>query len=131
MIEQKRGATMAKAAVSSIAKKLNLKDDMRLRVVGKPDDVNLNGITITTSIKAFAVLVFAKTLAELDKSGGPVIEAARIDRIAWIAYPKGNQLETNLNRDILWKHMRKYGIDGIRLIALDDVWSAMRFRPGK
>ena len=122
---------MAKRIVSSLAKKLNLKEGMRLRVMRKPGDVKLDDIPITTSLNADAVLVFVKTRAELDTTCGPVIEAARIDRIAWIAYPKGNQLETDLNRDILMKRIRTEGIQAVRLIALDDIWSAMRFRPGK
>jgi hypothetical protein len=60
-----------------------------------------------------------------------VLAAAREDRIAWIAYPKAGQLGTDLNRDILWKHLLAQSILGIRQIALDEVWSAMRFRPAK
>ena len=37
----------------------------------------------------------------------------------------------NLNRDALWQHLLRSGVQGIRQIALDPVWSAMRFRPAK
>ncbi|WP_224246101.1 hypothetical protein [Hyalangium gracile] len=47
-----------------------------------------------------------------------------------MAYPKAGQLGTDLNRDVLWKHLLKEGIQGVRQVALDPVWSAMRFRPG-
>jgi hypothetical protein len=30
---------------------------------------------------------------------------AKEDRIAWLAYPKAGKLDTDLNRDILWRHM--------------------------
>ena len=46
-------------------------------------------------------------------------------------YPKAGQLGTDLNRDILWKHLLKKNIQGVRQIAIDNVWSAMRFRPKK
>ena len=104
---------------------------MKLRVIGKPRNVNFSNLTTTTSINAEGILIFTKTLAEVAAKSGPIIEAAKMDSIAWIAYPKAGQLGTNLNRDILWKHMLKKGVQGIRLIALDDIWSAMRFRPGK
>ena len=39
------------------------------------------------------------------------------------------QLDTDLNRDILWRHMQKKGLSGVRQVAIDEVWSAMRFRP--
>lgn len=112
----------------SLAKKLNLKDGMKMRVAGKPADVDLGDVA-TTSGKADAVLVFVKKLAEVDARCAPAIEAAREDRIAWIAYPKAGQLDTDLNRDILWRHLEKQGIQGVRQVALDDIWSAMRFRP--
>ena len=42
----------------SLAKKLNLKDGAKLRVVGKPAGVDLGDVATTTSAKAEAVLVF-------------------------------------------------------------------------
>lgn len=115
----------------SLAKKLNLKDGMKVRVIGKPADVDLDDVVATASTKAEAILVFVKTLAEVDAKGAPLIEAAKEDRIAWAAYPKAGQLGTDLNRDVLWKHLEKQGIQGVRQVALDAVWSAMRFRPEK
>ncbi|MCY1016136.1 hypothetical protein [Pyxidicoccus sp. MSG2] len=115
----------------SLAKKLNLKDGMKTRVVGKPAGVDLDDVVTTTSAKAEGLLVFVKNLAEVDAKCAPLIEAAKADRIAWAAYPKAGQLDTDLNRDILWRHLEKQGIQGVRQVALDSVWSAMRFRPGK
>jgi hypothetical protein len=115
----------------SLAKKLNLKEGMKVRVVGKPTGVDLDDVVTTTSAKAEGLLIFVKTLAEVDAKCAPLIEAAKEDRIAWAAYPKAGQLGTDLNRDILWKHLQGTGIDGVRQVAIDDVWSAMRFRPAK
>jgi hypothetical protein len=115
----------------SLAKKLNLKDGMKVRVVGKPAEIDLGDVATTTSARAEAILVFVKTLAEVDAKGAPLVEAAREDRIAWAAYPKAGQLETNLNRDVLYKHLLKQGIQAVRQVSLDPVWSAMRFRPGR
>ena len=112
----------------SLAKKLNLKDGAPLRVLGKPAGVDLGDVQTTSSDKG-AVLLFAANKAGLDAKVAPVIEAARQDRIAWIAYPKAGQLGTDLNRDILWKHLQGRGIQGVRQIAIDEVWSALRFRP--
>lgn len=115
----------------SLAKKLNLKEGMKVRVVGKPSGVDLDDVTTTTSAKAEAVLVFVKTLDEVDAKCAPFIEAAKEDRLAWVAYPKAGQLDTDLNRDVLWQHLLRHGIQGVRQVALDAVWSAMRFRPEK
>jgi len=119
---------MAKATKTDLATKLNIKSGMKLRVIGKPANVNLTGISTTSSPKADGIVVFVKTLAQVDTKCRPALEAAREDRISWIVYPKAGQLGTDLNRDILWKHLLDQGIQGVRQIALDDVWSAMRFR---
>ena len=46
-----------------------------------------------------------------------------------VAYPKGGQLGTDLNRDSLAATLKTHGIQPVRQVALDDVWSALRFRP--
>jgi hypothetical protein len=52
------------------------------------------------------------------------------DAIAYVAYPEARQLGTDLNRDILWRHLTKVGLRGVRQVSLDDVWLAMRFTLG-
>jgi hypothetical protein len=115
----------------SLAKKMNFPSGMKVRILGKPAGVDLDDIVSTSSANAGGVLVFVKTLSDVDAKCGPLLEAARSDGLAWIAYPKAGQLGTDLNRDILWKHLLKQGVQGVRQISIDDVWSAMRFRPGK
>lgn len=116
---------------SALAKKLNLKNGMQSLVLAKPGDVDLEDIAVTDDASAEAVIAFARTLSEVDATTVPVVEAAKEDRLAWIAYPKAGQLGTDLNRDILWKHMQDKGIQAVRQVSLDGVWSAMRFRPAK
>jgi hypothetical protein len=45
----------------------------------------------------------------------------------WIAYPKANRAD--INRDSLWPILAGYGFRPISQVALDDTWSALRFRP--
>jgi hypothetical protein len=44
----------------------------------------------------------------------------------WIAYPKGNRAD--INRDSLWPILSAYGMRPISQVAIDDTWSALRFR---
>jgi hypothetical protein len=78
---------------------------------------------------AGAVIAFARRLADLADAVQPAIEAARQDKLAWIAYPKAGQVGTDLNRDTLARWAGDHGIRPVRQIALDEVWSALRFRP--
>ena len=78
---------------------------------------------------ADAVIAFARNEAELDAVAAPAIEAARQDRLAWIAYPKGGKLGTDLNRDVLAALLTGRGVQPVRQVAIDETWSALRFRP--
>jgi len=46
--------------------------------------------------------------------------------VFWVAYPKGNR--TDINRDSLWPILSEYGMRPITQVAVDDTWSALRFR---
>ena len=50
-------------------------------------------------------------------------------RIFWVAYPKANRAD--INRDTLWPILAEYGMRPIGQVAVDAVWSALRFRPVK
>jgi len=47
----------------------------------------------------------------------------------WVAYPKANR--SDINRDTLWPILSEYGMRPIGQVAVDDIWSALRFRPLK
>jgi hypothetical protein len=49
-------------------------------------------VVTTTSANADAVLVFARTMADVDAKGAPGVEAAKQDRLSWFAYPKAGKL---------------------------------------
>ena len=47
----------------------------------------------------------------------------------WVAYPKAGRAD--INRDSLWPILADYGMRPISQVAVDEVWSALRFRPNK
>jgi hypothetical protein len=116
-----------------LAGKLQIKPGTLVAVVAAPaagPDLADGGLQVTASpAEAGAVIAFAHRLADLDDVVQPAIDAARQDKLAWIAYPKAGQLGTDINRDtlVLWVDGR--GIRPVRQIAIDGVWSALRFRP--
>jgi hypothetical protein len=90
-----------------------------------PEDVRL----VDRLEQATTALVFADDTGSLRD-----ILAAHRDELArpsvfWVAYPKGNR--TDLNRDSLWPILGEYGMRPITQVAVDEVWSALRFRPLK
>ena len=47
--------------------------------------------------------------------------------VLWILYPKGGRAD--INRDSLWPLVAVHGLRPITQIAVDETWSALRFRP--
>jgi hypothetical protein len=110
-----------------LSAKLQLRPGVALEVLGAPDGVELEGVALGGPGSP-AVLAFVRVRADLDGIGD-AIDAAREDRLAWIAYPKAGALGTDLNRDRLAAAAEGLGIRPVRQIALDATWSALRFRP--
>ncbi len=112
--------------------KLQIKTGTQVAVVAAPaggPDLSALGPLAADPDAAGAVLAFALTAADLTTTADAAIRAAREDRLAWIAYPKAGQLGTDLNRDSLARAVSELGVRPVRQIALDDTWSALRFRP--
>ncbi len=77
--------------------------------------------------EATVALVFgddARSLREAVAAHGQSLAAPEA---LWVAYPKGNR--TDINRDTVWPILAEHGLRPITQVALDDVWSALRFRP--
>jgi hypothetical protein len=113
-----------------LAGKLQLKD-APLCVLNAPKGFAWDGPASKDPKSAKALLLFVKDSQELKAKAAPAVAAARRDAITYIAWPKAGQLGTDLTRDNLWAMLEGQGIQPVRGIAIDDTWSALRFRPAK
>ncbi len=79
------------------------------------------------------IIAFAEMRADLEESGRQVLALAHGDPVCWFAYPKGTSrtYKSDLNRDVLRKALEHLGIHAVRQIAIDDDWSALRFRASR
>jgi hypothetical protein len=119
-----------------VMRKLQVKPGMTMCVLdapGSPEGVLgplPEGASLTGSPPADATVLFVRDRADLDRRASPLVEAARADRLAWICYPKGGaRAGTDLNRDVLRELMQARGAEAVTQVAVDDTWSALRFRP--
>ncbi len=119
--------------------KLNLKDHTRIAVLSapasfEPELAALGGVTIARDLKSAGdiefVLAFVTKQKEVDVLAKPVSTKARGDAVVWFAYPKGTskKYRSEINRDNGWQALGKAGFEPVRMIAIDEDWSALRFR---
>ena len=100
-----------------------------MAILNAPSDLILPGILAARAADdADAVIAFVARRDDLP-SAEQAIAAARADRLAWIGYPKGCQLGTDLNRDRLAAALAAHGVQPVRQVSIDGTWSALRFRP--
>lgn len=122
---------------STLAQKLQIKSG-KLIVLNAPRGYaarlahELPHLTIATRAagRAEAVLLFVNSLAEAQQLTPKAGKLVKPGGMLWIAYAKGSsKVKTDVNRDILWAAIESIGWQPIRQIALDEVWSALRFKP--
>jgi phage-related baseplate assembly protein len=116
-----------------LAQKLQLKAGSQVALLGVPSDLEIqlpDDYRVTTDANtADVVVAFVQVAGDLDGAAAAlVIDAARLDKLSWLAYPKAGQLGTDLNRDRLASAVRVSGVQPVRQISIDDVWSALRLR---
>jgi hypothetical protein len=116
-----------------LAAKLQLKSGQSLETVLLPETIT-SDLADVAPIDAGdlepALVVFVVDRTTLQAQLAQIVAAATRDRLTWVAYPKAGQLGTDLNRDSLAALLGASGVEPVRQIAIDDVWSALRFRPG-
>ncbi|HLL55867.1 MAG TPA: hypothetical protein VK447_20055 [Myxococcaceae bacterium] len=130
---------MAAISDKPLAKKLLLKPRTVLVALNAPDNyLELlgplpEGCAVQTQLqgKAECVHLFVRTRAELKKSMAALKKALQPNTLLWISYPKkSSKVETDLSRDQGWEPVIDAGLEGVTLVSVDGVWSAMRFKPG-
>jgi len=119
--------------------KLNLKDQNEIVVVNapasfEPELASLDGVTVrrnASEVKAIDFsLAFVTTQKEVDTLAKSIVKKAQGDAIVWFAYPKqsSKRYTCEFNRDTRWASLGKAGFEPVRMIAIDEDWSALRFR---
>lgn len=119
--------------------KLNLKDQPEILVVDAPASFepaleSLEGVMVLRdpagpSRVTFA-LAFVTTQRQLDAASALLADKADGDAVLWFAYPKASsrRYRCEFNRDSGWDVIRSRGFDSVRQVAIDEDWSALRFR---
>jgi hypothetical protein len=123
----------------STFEKLNLGELSRIVVLNAPESfepelATLHGVTVLRSLQdaddsRFSI-AFVTKQQEVDKLASAIAKKIKGDAVVWFAYPKktSKKYKSDINRDSGWQALGKAGFEPVRMVAIDEDWSASRFR---
>lgn len=125
--------------MSALFKKLNLKEQKQILLLNAPASLDPElGLLLDVHIFKDAsqvthidfMLAFATLQQELDTIAEIASQKTQGDAIIWCAYPKtsSKKYTCDFNRDSGWKAFGTAGFEPVRQVAIDEDWSALRFR---
>ena len=123
--------------MSALFKKMNLGTQTVIHVLNAPASfapelAALQDVTVrhTVSGASTFAMAFVITQAELDGASNKLAAACTGDAVLWMVYPKGTSrtYQCEFNRDSGWAVLGAAGFEPVRMVAIDQDWSALRFR---
>ncbi|HWF07059.1 MAG TPA: hypothetical protein VG297_01280 [Bryobacteraceae bacterium] len=120
--------------------KLNLKDQNRIVVLNAPESFErelklLKGVDVVRDLKKVKAVTFSLAFVishgEVDTLAPAIGRKAEGDAVVWFAYPKksSKKYQSQISRDSGgWDSLGKQGFEPVRMVAIDEDWSAVRFR---
>lgn len=125
--------------MSPVFAKLNLKNQPEILVLDapasfEPELATLGEVRVRRDLAKAATVTFALVFVmrqqTLDALSAAVAGKAEGDALLWFAYPKktSKRYACEFNRDTGWDVLRAHGFDTVRQVAIDEDWSALRFR---
>jgi hypothetical protein len=126
--------------MKKLLEKLNYKGQERIAIINADESLSvllsdeLTDVVIDREIDPRYpydfILLFVKSIHEVEYHTPIVLHNLLADGILWFCFPKktSKKYSTKLDRDHGWKALNDTGFHGIRVVAIDDDWSGMRFR---
>lgn len=126
--------------MNPLLKKLNYKEHNEILVLYAPNSFQKEissfseYATVQTDTKKLKeinfVVIFVTSKEQIEASIKLVYSKLNGDAVLWYCYPKGTSKNyvCNFNRDTGWETLGKHNFEGVRQVAIDEDWSALRFR---
>ena len=123
-----------------LLKKLNYKGQKRIAVINA-DKIVLKALSEEISNVIVDVeidqrypyefmLIFVELVSEIELLAPKALHNIVSDGVLWFAYPKktSKKHSSDIDRDHGWEVLLDRGFDKVRQVAIDEDWSALRFR---
>jgi hypothetical protein len=126
--------------MTALFKKLNFKNQKSILIIDGPTsfekelELMKNETTIFKNSQALEevdfVIGFVQTQNQVDDFITQLKSKLIGDPVVWLAYPKmtSKKLKCEFNRDSGWTKLGEFNFEPVRQVAIDDDWSALRFR---
>ena len=126
--------------MDAVFKKMNFRSTENIVVLNSPSSfgANLSQMEGLASIlqnleevnTTEFILAFCTKQEEVDSVANQAVSKLTGDGLLWFAYPKGTSKRYNcdFNRDTGWEVLGQLGFEPVRAVAIDEDWSALRFR---
>ena len=123
---------------NALIKKLQLKPGLRALFLNAPEGYVASlgplpdGVTLVDGPAGTLdfVQLFVRDSVELAKYAPAALAAIKRDGVFWISYPKKSSgVVSDLTRDEGWAPITAAGLRPVTQIAIDETWSALRWRP--
>ena len=117
-------------------KKLNLKDQQQIVILNAPDSFEpelkaLDGVRVVRDVAGASEIKFSLAFVtkqqQVDALAKAVAKKAKGDAVVWFAYPKGSSKKYK-SEISGWQVLGKEGFEPVRMVAIDQDWTAKRFR---
>jgi hypothetical protein len=129
--------------MKELLSKLNYKGQERIALINAQENFvqaladELSDIVIDRDIDPrypySFIILFVMSVSEVEHLTPMALHNLMADGILWFCYPKksSKKYSTDLDRDHGWKTLNDSGLHGVRMVSIDDDWSAFRFRNAK
>ncbi len=126
--------------MTPLLKKLNFKDQEQLLVLNSPESFfgelqEMKSVaTVVTDLEEIQgiefLIAFVTNKKEIENLVISIDRKLIGDVIFWICYPKATskKYSCDFNRDTGFEILGEFDFEGVRQVALDEDWSALRFR---
>ena len=115
-----------------LARKLSLKDGLRVRWEGMPDSVRAEleaadlGLTPADE-RIDAAHVFVTRRAELEEALARLLPHLARDGFLWVSWPKkASKVPTDITEDVIRDVALPTGLVDVKVCAVDDTWSGLK-----
>jgi hypothetical protein len=126
--------------MKNLLDKLNYKGQKRIAVINAEESFTISISNVLKDVMVDKeidprfpydfIILFVKSVSEVELFTPMVLHNLLADGILWYCYPKktSKKYSSDIDRDHGWKALNDAGLHSIRVVAIDDDWSAMRFR---